>query len=182
MWHVSSPSGVATLRTAVHLLLTYYLTIISSVRLSVYISTTRRAGLSATADACARRSDNDPMASFNNFASVAMRSAVNADDSSTKARSTSRRRCRRHDCSRDSCRVKRPMNAFMVWSCELLLASNRACYQDQLLQDQDPLHQVSDLDLRFQDRDQDDAIRLKKPRRSCFRKSQLLKTGHVSNS
>ena len=30
MWHVSSRSGVATLRTAIHLLLTYLLTIVSA--------------------------------------------------------------------------------------------------------------------------------------------------------
>ena len=38
MWHVSSRSGVATLRTAIHLLLTYLLTYLLFIYLSVYLS------------------------------------------------------------------------------------------------------------------------------------------------
>jgi len=58
------------------------------------------------------------------FASVAMSSTTKTDDSETKAQSTNRasqpgRHGRPYDWPRDSscaCRVKRPMNAFMVWS------------------------------------------------------------------
>jgi len=38
MWHVSSRSGVATLRTAIHLLLTYLLTYLPSLRYACLIT------------------------------------------------------------------------------------------------------------------------------------------------
>ena len=59
MWHVSSRSGVATLRTAIHLLLTYLLTYLHTIQVSERVGAAVSGSGLRTGLVCGRQTESE---------------------------------------------------------------------------------------------------------------------------